>query len=176
MSRAIGVVVLVGALVGCVGIPSGPEAPLPSLSGQRVVIGTASPRMPAATMVIPVGFTATPAQGVDTEYMKIRGPGVHASLEYGASTAIEACGPTPGCRERRATVSGRLGSWVRYPASFNIEGVAYRERLLFSIVLDVDDVALPPPPKGLEINAFCVQTTDCDVVEQMALSIRFGDS
>lgn len=51
----------------------------------------------------------------------------------------------------------------------------FRERLMFSIVIDVDDVPLPPPPKGLRINAFCVRAADCDIVERTAAVVKRAD-
>lgn len=153
-----------------------PPPPSPNggaINGSRVQLAAGGQTLPAVSILIPRDFRITQGGGVDTQHAEILGPGVRISSDYGRTGGPQTCGTLPECTRGTISIDGRVGSWMRYPATESANAIDYRERLLLSVQADPAESPAAGPTNQLFLNALCSSKDRCDLVYQMATTIRF---
>ena len=158
---------LIVALGGCAS-----SAVLPTTIGWRTAILVENPPLPTVSVLLPRGFTVASGHGIDSAVAQIIGPGLIINADYGRS-GPQFCGSIGGCRQSSALVDGRPAAWVRYPKNGVIGSHTYSHRLDFGVKLWPSQDPTLGPTAGLLLTAACTTTSDCDLAQEIARSVRF---
>jgi len=155
------------ALGGCAS-----SSTLPTARDWRIAILVENPPLPTVRVSLPPGFAVTSGHGIDSAVAQVSGPGLTINADYGR-TGPQFCGNMSGCRQSSAIVDGRPAAWVRYTKKGVMGSQTHSHRLDFGVKLWPSQDPRLGPPQGLLLVAACKTTSDCDLAQEIARSVKF---